>query len=124
MSTAPVIVQSRIVGATVFSDLAHVTRQAAVTLIPGLNRLAFEDLPRNLDPAAIRVRTSLGTVRFVEGDDLSWSAEADKTPEEQELLDAARKVHRLEGELQALQAEVELIDRLAPGRGLPSPHQL
>lgn len=124
MSTAPVIVQSRIVGATVFSDLAHVTRQAAVTLIPGLNRLAFEDLPRNLDPAAIRVRTSLGTVRFVEGDDLSWSADADKTPEEQELLDAARKVHRLEGELQALQAEVELIDRLAPGRGLPSPHQL
>jgi hypothetical protein len=118
MSTDPVLVQSHIVGATVFSELAHVTRRASAPLVPGLNRLAFEALPRHLDPARIRVRTTRGVVRFVEGDDLAWSADPADTPEDDAVADAARKVHRLDGELLALRAELELIDRLTPGRGL------
>lgn len=121
MSPGLVVVESRIVRATVFSDAAHVVRRAQPALVAGLNRVALPDLPRHADPAQLRVRTDHGRVRFVETDDLAWSEPAPPSSHEAAVAEALEQVHRLEGERAALQAELRLIDRVAPGRGLEGP---
>lgn len=109
-------VDSRITAATVFSDVAHVTRSATARLSGGLERLIFDGLPSGIDPGSIRVRTSRGQLRAIETDVLERKTDAGSSSialrEAVELLEA--KAHRLAGEIEALQAEVGLIDRVVP----------
>lgn len=122
MSAAPLIADSRIIEATVFSDAAHVVRRARAELSEGLNRVALPDLPRSLDPARLRVATSAGRVCFVETDDLAWKdGPQEDSDREAEMKAASKKVHRLRGEHSALQAELRLIDRVLPGRDREAP---
>ncbi len=119
MSAAPIIVVSDIVRTTVFSDSAHVVRRAQAALVPGLNRIAIRDLPRHLDPAQIRVSTDQGQVQFVETDDLTWGEpENEPTGAKKKVVACEETVNRQRGQLAALQSELQLIDRIIPGRGL------
>lgn len=119
MSAAPIIVVSDIVRATVFSDSAHVVRRARAALVPGLNRVAIRDLPRHLDPGQVRVNTDQGQVRFVETDDLTWvDPDSEPSTAQKRAADCEEVVHRFRGQLASLQSELQLIDRIIPGRGL------
>lgn len=114
------LADSRIVGATVFSDCAHVTRRATLSLQRGLERVAIRNLPRELDPGSVRVSTSRGAVRSVENDVLRETPDpaSDSVALERMVRALEAKTWRLTGEREALAAEVELIDRVVP----TSPH--
>jgi hypothetical protein len=109
-------VESRVFSVTVYSESAHVTRRAKITLPPGVHRLAIDRLPSFVDPSDTRVRARSGRVRAVE-----W----DRVPAKKiELSDAAAldeaisllraKVEHLGAEMGALELEVALIDAVQP----------
>lgn len=120
--SAPLLLTSRIVRATLFSDSAHVVRAAHTPLTAGSHRVALNDLPRHLDPSRLRIKTSHGEVRFVESDDLSWrDADGDGSEASSRTKQAQQDVWRLQGQLEAMQQELHLIDRVLPGRGHTGP---
>jgi hypothetical protein len=110
------LVDSRIIGATVFSDAAHVTRRATLRLERGAERVAIKNLPRELDPGSVRVSTSRGLVRALERDTISEGPDAtsDSAVLERAIQVLEAKSWRLIGERDALVAELALIDRVVP----------
>lgn len=107
-------VESQIVGATVYSDLAHVTRRAVAPLIHGASRLALSGLPASVDPGRVRVRTNLGLVRAVEVERLRRPPPSTTGSTQTPLELLAEEVYRLRGERAALEEELALIDALSP----------
>lgn len=110
------LVDSRIIGATVFSDAAHVVRRASLRLERGVERVAIKNLPRELDPGSVRVSTSRGAVRSVESDSSRETPDlaSDSVALENLVRALEAKTQRLTGEHEALAAELQLIDRVVP----------
>lgn len=107
-------VDSRITSATVYSELAHVTRRAQARLSPGASRVWLRGLPTGLNPGRVRIQTSVGLVRAVELDEvrrpLPPQGEGPRTP----LEALATQVYRLRGERDALAEEIAILDSLHP----------
>ncbi len=109
------LASSTIVGVTVFSALARVTRRARLAVPQGLTRLALPGLPEGINPGALAVRSSRGTVRFVETDRVPLQ-ETVATESEANLANLERQLYRLTGQLEALRHELALIDKVGPLR--------
>lgn len=115
-------IESTIAGATVFSEAAHVTRRARVSLEPGRRRIALAGLPANIDPATIRVSTSRGVLRSIETEPAGADHRDGETSTHEKAIDLLESRARvLRGELDGLKAELALIDALAPQVSSPQP---
>ena len=63
----PIQASTSIARVIVYSDAAHVTRRAQIPAAPkGVTRIGFSDLPKELEPSALRVRSPQAQVRSVE----------------------------------------------------------
>ncbi|MBK8011582.1 MAG: DUF4139 domain-containing protein [Deltaproteobacteria bacterium] len=115
MSDLRAMGRSRVVRATVFSDVAHVTRRTEGEVDGGVQRIALR-APRGLDPASIRVVPSRGIVLALEAETVL--AEVDVTSDAAALRLASEalhaKVRKLGGELEAARYEISVIDGLRP----------
>lgn len=102
-------------GATVFSDAAHVTRRAEVEVGRGVHCIAIR-APRGLDPASIRVVPSRGIILALELETVP--AEVDLTSDAAALRLTSEalfaKIRKLGGELEAARYEISVIDGLHP----------
>ena len=107
-------IDSRLIEATVYGDLARVCREGQVELAAGLNRIAWPDLPEDVDPAAIQVEAERGQVRLVETEPVRIADAAGDTEDASERLRAA--VHRLVATQEALRAELEMLEHVMPSR--------
>lgn len=107
-------VDSRITSATVYSELAHVTRRAQTPLAPGASRVSLRGLPAGLNPGRVRIQTSVGLVRAVELDEVRRPLPAQNEGPRTPLEVLATLVYRLRGERDALAEEIAILDSLHP----------
>ncbi len=111
--------ESRVERVTVFSEHAHVVRVVEVTLEAGETTYVFEDLPREVDPATLRVETDAGEVCRVE---LGLLPELPSVgPDPTTDLDSAietltERLFDLTGRAEGLAAELEMIDAVVPNK--------
>lgn len=114
----PIVIESRVVAATVYGDLSQVSREGQTELAVGLSRFAWQDLPTDVDPADVRIETDRGRVVAVETE---LASAADPIAGDTVALDGLRAdVYRLIATQEALRAELELLDTLVPGREVSS----
>ena len=107
----PIFVKSRLVSATVYGDLARVSREGEVELTSGVTRIAWPDLPADVDPADVRVETDRGAVNVVETEPVPVTPSSlPERPADQ----LRAELHRLIAAQEALRAEIELLDRVSP----------
>ncbi len=103
----------------VYSDAAHVTRRAQIPAAPkGVTRIGFSDLPKELEPSALRVRSPQAQVRSVER--VLWSvprsarAEADSERIRAVLAELDESEVKAVAASAALREELAFIDHLSP----------
>ncbi len=109
----PIFIDSRLVAATVYGDLARVSREGETELTAGVNRIAWPDLPAEIDPADVQVETDHGRVRSVETEPVPVpSAATEEHPSDQLQAD----LHRWVAAQEALRSEIELLDHVLPPR--------
>lgn len=107
-------VDSRITSATVYSELAHVTRRAHAPLVPGATRVWLKGLPVGLDPGRVRIQTNVGLVRAVELDEVRRPLPTQGAGPHTPLEALTTEVYRLRGERDALAEEIAILDSLHP----------
>jgi len=95
-----IVTQSAISAVTVFPDRASVTREADLTLVPGIHSIVFSGLPATLIPNSVRV-SGKGTAQVkVLGVDISTQfLESSLLPE----------INRLQKEIDNVQLEIDKI---------------
>jgi uncharacterized protein (TIGR02231 family) len=95
-----IVTQSSISAVTVFPDRASVTREADLTLVPGIHSIVFSGLPATLIPNSVRV-SGKGTAQVkVLGVDISTQfLESSLLPE----------INRLQKEIDNVQLEIDKI---------------
>ena len=109
----PIVIESRLVAATVYGDLARVCREGHADLAAGTSRIAWPDLPAEVDPADVRVETDRGLIRAVETEPVPMApVERPASAGDDLRLELQRIVARQEG----LRAELELLDHVMPPR--------
>ena len=89
-ASEPAEVSSRITDVTVFLRGAQVTRQAKISLINGVNTLAFRDLPLNIDPQSIQAKGSGNFVILSLSHQVNYLAGQRKSLQVKQLQDSLR----------------------------------
>ncbi len=107
----PLFIESRLVAATVHGDLARVSREGQVDLAAGVSRVAWPDLPADLNPSEVRIETDRGWIRTVELEPTP-SASASSTDRPTDTIRA--ELQALIAKQEALRAELELLDQVMP----------
>ncbi len=95
-----IVTQSSISAVTVFPDRASVTREADLTLVPGIHSVVFSGLPATLIPNSVRVSGKGTALVKVLGVDISTQfLESSLLPE----------INRLQKEIDIVQLEIDKI---------------
>lgn len=92
---------SRVTGVTVYREGALVTREAKLTLPPGDHRILLEEIPSVADPNSVRI-TGVGNGGLILG--------GVEVSQEYRAANLTPEYRQLEGELQALTAEIGALD--------------
>lgn len=110
---------TRIARVTVYSDAAHVTRRTTIRAAPkGVSRIGFSDLPKELEPSALRVRSRQAEVRSVERVVLTVPRSERAAADSERIRSVLAQIDEAEVKAvaasTALREELGFIDNLSP----------
>jgi len=109
-----ILTKSSISSVTVYPDRASVTREADLSLVPGVHSVIFDDLPSALIPNSVRV-SGKGTalVRILGVDVSSQYLESSLLPEikklEKEIADVQLEIDKIRDRIDVLESEEKFL---------------